>query len=71
MHRHYYGAKVLLVILGLAVAGMGAAMAPSGDRSSMAHLHYGAAVQVEATVLRTSAKVAHGALQLISYLRGL
>jgi hypothetical protein len=71
MHRHYYGAKVLLVVLGLVIAGMSATVGPSGYRSSMAHLQYGAAVQVEATMLRTSAKIAHGALQLISYLRGL
>ena len=70
MDRHYYGAKVLLVVLGLVVAGM-SAMAPSGYKSPMAHLHYGAAVQVEAAVLRTSAKITHVAVELVHELRGL
>ena len=70
MDRHYYGAKVLLVVLGLIVAGMGA-MAPSGYKSPMAHLHYGAAVQVEAAMLRTGAKFTHAALQFIHRLGGL
>ena len=58
MDRHYYGLKIALVVLGLGIVALTGLSAPRGDmRSSMAHLHYGAATEVEVTVLRTSAKV--------------
>ena len=58
MDRRYYGIKIVLVLLGLGIVGLTGISAPKGDmRSSMAHLHYGAATEVEVAVLRTSAQV--------------
>lgn len=58
MDRHYYGIKIALVLLGLGIVALSGISAPKGDmRSSMAHLHYGAATEVEVAILRTSAKV--------------
>jgi hypothetical protein len=58
MDRRYYGLKIALVLLGLGIVALTELSAPRDDmRSSMAHLHYGAATEVEVAVLRTTAHV--------------
>jgi len=58
MDRRYYGLKIALVLLGLGIVALTGVSAPKSDmRSSMAHLHYSAATQVEVAILRTSARV--------------
>jgi hypothetical protein len=58
MDRRYYGLKIALVLLGLGIVALTGLSAPRDDmRSSMAHLHYGAATEVEVAVLRTTAHV--------------
>jgi hypothetical protein len=70
MDRRYYGVKIALVLLGLGIVALTGISAPKGDmRSSMAHLHYGAATEVEVAVLRTSAKVSLAVVEFAHRLR--
>jgi len=66
MDRHYYGIKIALVLLGLGIVALTGLSAPKDDmQSSMAHLHYGAATQVEVAVLRTSARVSRAVVEFL------
>jgi hypothetical protein len=65
MDRHYYGAKIALVIIATVCLGLGAFLPASNYRTPMARLHYSAATEVEVVVLRASAKISHVVLTLI------
>lgn len=70
MDRHYYGLKIALVLLGLGIVALNGISAPRDDmRSSMAHLHYSAAIQVEVAVLRTTAHVSRAVVEFVHRLR--
>ncbi|MGD0144450.1 MAG: hypothetical protein ABSC92_14950 [Rhizomicrobium sp.] len=70
MDRRYYGTKIALVALGVAIFALTGIAAPKNDtRSSMAHLHYGAATEVEAVVLRASARVSLAVVEFLHRLR--
>jgi hypothetical protein len=70
MDRRYYGFKIALVALGLLIAAAtGMSTQIDDSRPSMAHLHYGAATEVEVAVLRTSAKASHAIVHFLHKLR--
>ncbi len=70
MDRRYYGLKIALVILGLSIVALTRFSAPKDDMpSSMAHLHYSTATQIEVAVLRTSARVSRSFVEFLHNLR--
>lgn len=70
MDRRYYGLKIALVLLGLGIVALTGLSAPKDDmRSSMAHLHYSAATEVEVAVLRTSAHASRAVVEFLHKLR--
>lgn len=66
MDRHYYGFKIALVLLGLGIVALTGLSAPKDDmRSSMAHLHYSAATEVEVAALRTTAHISRAVVDFV------
>ncbi len=64
--RRYYGLKIALVLVGLGIVALTGISAPMDDsRPSMAHLHYGAATEVEVAVLRTSAHLSRAVVDFL------
>jgi hypothetical protein len=68
MDRRYYGLKAFVIVLGLAVVGITGLASPPRLVNSMAHLHYGAAMNVEMAIHRTSADIVHRIAELIGRL---
>jgi hypothetical protein len=68
--RRYYGIKIALVLLGVGIVALTGLSAPKDDmQSSMAHLHYSTATQIEVAVLRTSARVSRSFVKFLHNLR--